>query len=242
MDGKCTEGNLKPDIVYYAVFAIIRAKKINTKIHKKLSNSLGECMMQIWGYKLLQTHIENIRQQSYDSDLEEHETKLLNLWETINPGIPLETRITKQWQDIGFQGDDPKTDFRGMGMLGLENLLYFSTEHSDAARHTLARSLHPQFGYSWAIVGINITHLAFNLLSSGEAKYHFWNAGNGMPAVHTFHNFFCYLFFEFDTLWRHERPRDIMEFNRIRDKFEKNMKVKMKDPTTFLKCTFVIKL
>ncbi len=32
-------------------------------------------------------------------------------------------RITKQWQDIGFQGDDPGTDFRGMGMLGLHNLM-----------------------------------------------------------------------------------------------------------------------
>ena len=32
-------------------------------------------------------------------------------------------RVTKQWQDIGFQGEDPKTDFRGMGMLGLHNLM-----------------------------------------------------------------------------------------------------------------------
>ncbi|CAL4076382.1 unnamed protein product, partial [Meganyctiphanes norvegica] len=242
MDGKCTEYNLKPDIVYYAVFAIVRAKKINTKIHKRLSNSLGECMMQIWGYKQLVAQIEVLRQQPYNSDLEEHENALYKLWEALNPGIPLEARISKQWQDIGFQGDDPKTDFRGMGMLGLENILYFSTEHSDAARHTLARSLHPQYGYSWAIVGINITHMAYNFLSSGEAKYHFWNATNGMPSVQSFHNFFCYLFFEFDTLWRREQPKDIMEFNRIRDKFDKNMKAKLKDPTTFLKCTFVIKL
>lgn len=30
---------------------------------------------------------------------------------------PLEERITKQWGDLGFQGKDPQTDFRGMGML-----------------------------------------------------------------------------------------------------------------------------
>lgn len=40
------------------------------------------------------------------------------------PTIKLESRITKQWGDIGFQGEDPKTDFRGMGMLGLINLLW----------------------------------------------------------------------------------------------------------------------
>ena len=33
------------------------------------------------------------------------------------PGTPLEKRITKQWGDLGFQGKDPQTDFRGMGML-----------------------------------------------------------------------------------------------------------------------------
>ena len=42
---------------------------------------------------------------------------------TVLLGVPLMTRKTKQWQNIGFQGDDPKTDFRGMGLLGLKNLL-----------------------------------------------------------------------------------------------------------------------
>lgn len=33
------------------------------------------------------------------------------------PTKKLKARISKQWADIGFQGDDPKTDFRGMGIL-----------------------------------------------------------------------------------------------------------------------------
>ena len=40
------------------------------------------------------------------------------------PGTQLEARHTKQWQDIGFQGKDPATDFRGMGVLGLYCLQY----------------------------------------------------------------------------------------------------------------------
>lgn len=39
-------------------------------------------------------------------------------------GEDLEARISKQWQEIGFQGNNPATDFRGMGMLGLNCLLY----------------------------------------------------------------------------------------------------------------------
>ncbi len=42
----------------------------------------------------------------------------------LYPSVELEDRITKQWQDIGFQGNDPATDFRGMGLLGLTCLQY----------------------------------------------------------------------------------------------------------------------
>jgi len=36
-------------------------------------------------------------------------------------------RLSEKWIDIGFQGVDPVTDFRGSGILGLENLYYFTT-------------------------------------------------------------------------------------------------------------------
>lgn len=32
-------------------------------------------------------------------------------------------RITRQWEEIGFQGADPASDFRGAGILGLNQLL-----------------------------------------------------------------------------------------------------------------------
>ena len=39
----------------------------------------------------------------------------LKLWNLMMPHTPLKERICKQWGDIGFQGTDPQTDFRGMG-------------------------------------------------------------------------------------------------------------------------------
>lgn len=48
---------------------------------------------------------------------------VLQLWKELRPDTPLSARISKQWCEIGFQGNDPKTDFRGMGLLGLLNLL-----------------------------------------------------------------------------------------------------------------------
>lgn len=57
------------------------------------------------------------------------------------PSVPLEARITKDWQRIGFQGTDPATDFRGMGMLGLRCLQYPPTltyNRRAHAKHTEA--------------------------------------------------------------------------------------------------------
>ena len=39
---------------------------------------------------------------------------LLSLWNCFYPNQKLEGRITEQWKEIGFQGTDPATDFRGI--------------------------------------------------------------------------------------------------------------------------------
>jgi hypothetical protein len=67
-----------------------------------------------------------------------------------SPSCPIESAGTRDWGIVGFQGKDPSTDFRGMGLLGLEQLLYFSKY--DAARDILQDSDHPrrlESGIGW---------------------------------------------------------------------------------------------
>lgn len=174
------------------------------------------------------TIVEDLRLEAYDPENVLHERKLMALWNTLMPDIPLESRITKQWQDIGFQGDDPATDFRGMGILGLENLLHFAREYPGTARHLLSHSQHPKYGYTFAVVGINITHMAWRLLKDGYAKSHFYNllrsGQKGYPTIEHFHQFYCYLFYEFDSYWMNAKPDNLMEFNIVQEKFEKSIK------------------
>lgn len=47
----------------------------------------------------------------------------MQLWQNLQPDVKLTARIGRHWSDIGFQGDDPATDFRGMGLLGLTDLM-----------------------------------------------------------------------------------------------------------------------
>lgn len=51
-----------------------------------------------------------------------------------------------------------------------------------------------------------------------------------------------YLFYEFDKFWLAEKPRDIMEFNRIRTKFEENIRKKLKNPKEKLKLSFLVEV
>lgn len=177
----------------------------------------------------LLAEVENLRKTTYDADDLNHERKLYDLWDNLMPHEKLESRVTKQWQDIGFQGDDPKTDFRGMGLLGLENLLFFATEYKTPASHVLSHSLHPVYGYAFAIVGINLTSMAWQLLKDGSAKTYFYNT-KSLPTIKDFHQFYCYLFYEFDQFWIECKPSNIMEFSNIREKYEKMIRIALQDP------------
>lgn len=82
---------------------ILRVKKINPKLHDAFKPSFRQCLIQIWSYRQLVDEVEDLRCKQYDSNNPDHEAKLLRLWNLLMPDRPLEARITKDWQDIGFQ-------------------------------------------------------------------------------------------------------------------------------------------
>ncbi|NXT50039.1 ELMD2 protein, partial [Pluvianellus socialis] len=202
---------------------VMKEKKIEQK-DTGFKTNLHISLLQISGYKKLYSNVENLRKVPYDSDNEEHEEQLIELWNLLMPHENLKARITKQWCDIGFQGEDPKTDFRGMGLLGLVNLVYFSKHYTDEARQILSRSNHPKLGYSYAIVGINLTEMAYSLLKNGALKSHLYNMVSGSPQMEHFHQFYCYLVYEFDKFWFEEEPESIMHFNQYREKFHEKIR------------------
>lgn len=127
-----------------------------------------------------------------------------------------------------------------MGILGLENLLYFADEYNAAARHVLSHSLHPKYGYTFAIVGINLTSMAFNLLSNGSAKTHFYNLSTQSPSLKHFHRLYAYLFYEFDKFWLECEPSSLMDFSNIHARFLGNILDQLSDNQTVFKIYFAV--
>jgi hypothetical protein len=126
------------------------------------------------------------------------------------PDTELESRLGKQWVEIGFQGNDPASDFRGMGLLGLNDLLYFVQAHASHALSCLQHASHPVYWYPYAIVGINITKLAYQILESKKLQLYLFQYGTD---VDTYQEFYCYLFYKFNQFWiTHQPMLTVMDF------------------------------
>jgi len=67
-----------------------------------------------------------------------------------------------------LQGTDPATDFRGMGLLGLRNLLYMAENYNDKLRKIISdQTQRNEHEYPVAVAGINVSQMLFELLHVG---------------------------------------------------------------------------
>lgn len=89
------------------------------------------------------------------------------------PNAKLKSRDSKQWIDVGFQGKDPATDFRGAGILGLEQLLFISdanSKHKEMTMKFFEASLNRSCWYFFAVAGLNITKKLLVTLKEGKSE------------------------------------------------------------------------
>ena len=106
-----------------------------------------------------------------------HEHMLVSLFENIKLHTNHEylgvafCRSSISWKKVGFQHEDPESDFRGGGALALQNLNYFLIHFGKEAAEMIRRREERENGanYPWAAAGINITRLVakcFELVSA----------------------------------------------------------------------------
>ncbi|CAG8465132.1 17379_t:CDS:10 [Acaulospora morrowiae] len=180
---------------------------------------LHQCLTKIRDSYNLVNEISAIAQTKFDSSKKTHEKKLLELWDLLMPDETLENRYSEQWVKIGFQGKDPSTDFRGMGILGLDDLIYYAKHYPESSRNALNCSRRADLWYPFATVGINITSFAIQTLRTRQMQYFLFMYGT---TKEVYHEFFCYLFHSFNLYWiSQEVPTNAMEFQGIFEKFGK---------------------
>ncbi|ODM95519.1 ELMO domain-containing protein 3 [Orchesella cincta] len=86
---------------------------------------------------------------------------------TKNPTCP---RYGTHWEEIGFQGQDPASDLRGVGMFGALQMLYLSS--AQETKETLAPEIfklsrHPIHEFPLAVLSLNVTKMALDAFRDG---------------------------------------------------------------------------
>eukprot|EP00887_Chlorella_sp_A99_P005103 scaffold25.g5103.t1 len=106
----------------------------------------------------------------YDPACEAHAAALRALWAAGFPGQPFPPGVrSPQWKEMGWQGEDPATDFRrvfvclclGAGLLALECLLHLATRRSDDFRRLMRKAdgARSDWEYPFAAAGVNLTFM-----------------------------------------------------------------------------------
>lgn len=103
----------------------------------------------------------------FDGENPEHRAALARLWTAAFPrDLPSDGGPSERWKDMGWQGKDPATDFRGGGVMGLDNLLGLHQHFPQAFSALLnkSRGTRASIEYPFAVAGVNITFALMSML------------------------------------------------------------------------------
>ncbi|CAN0906572.1 ELMO domain-containing protein A [Linum grandiflorum] len=105
-------------------------------------------------------------------DLTPAQEALRALWNAAFPEEELCALISEQWKEMGWQGKDPSTDFRGGGFISLENLLFFSRNFPQSFQDLLQKQEGERsvWEYPFAVAGVNITFMLIQMLDLEAVK------------------------------------------------------------------------
>lgn len=238
----------------------------NTKFSRNCEQIFRDIIYRIICYNISLLVMLRVASMMYDSSISSHCEKLMSLWNNlvkldktrtakgkmINHIFPTEINsevkeedsiVSGRWSHIGFQGEDPGTDFRGMGLLGLEQLEYLSRRSKYLALDLLSSSLNLDCEYPFAIVGINITYNLVNLFKDGSMKHFYYDCGDvlfrnrqrSLSPIKTFNDLYIELFLRFDCFWRQSKPENIFAFRGLMEKFIEVIKMDLCNRTFSMK-------
>jgi len=150
----------------------------------------------------------------------EHQDALRQLWRLAYPEREVPPLKSELWKEMGWQGTDPSTDFRGGGYISLENLIFFAKTYPESFQNLLHKQdgTRAEWEYPFAVAGINISFMLAQMLDlqSGKpstiAGIRFLGFLEGDEMA--FDNLYCIAFRMMDAQWLAKRA-SYMEFNDV---------------------------
>ncbi|CAN7039895.1 hypothetical protein IGI04_005955 [Brassica rapa subsp. trilocularis] len=156
----------------------------------------------------------------FDASRPDHQDALRALWSATYPEKKLEALISDQWKDMGWQGKDPSTDFRGGGFISLENLLFFAKTFPTSFQRLLKKQggKRAAWEYPFAVAGVNITFMIMQMLDLEASKPRTFVGSVFLQMLSenewAFDLLYCVAFAVMDKQWL-DRNATYMEFNDV---------------------------
>lgn len=159
-------------------------------------------------------------QVPFDETCLDHQEALRALWHAAFPNIALEGFISEQWKEMGWQGPNPSTDFRGCGFIALENLLFFSRTYPASFNRLLFKQdgKRAAWEYPFAVAGINVSFMLIQMLDLCSVKPRCLPGINFLHILgddeKAFDELYCIAFEMMDAQWL-AKHASYMEFNEV---------------------------
>jgi len=91
----------------------------------------------------------------FDSENSGHENLLRHYFHGCTGEDPPPSRKDPKWKELGFQAEDPRTDFRGGGLLALECMDFMAQNHQQMVQKMLQESQQKGCEYPFSAMIIN---------------------------------------------------------------------------------------
>lgn len=149
----------------------------------------------------------------YDEHNSLHASALSTIYHRLKGGTSVCPRFGSHWENIGFQGSDPADDLRGVGILGLIQLVWFLETPilQSVAMEIYRYSQESVNSLPFCVVSLNITSIALQALREGSLSRE-CNKREQVFAV--FNDFYGAIFVSFYNNWRRHRSNP-MELGRV---------------------------
>ncbi|XP_078433132.1 ELMO/CED-12 family protein [Wolffia australiana] len=159
-------------------------------------------------------------QTSFDETRPDHQDALKALWKATFPGAVPSGLVSDKWKEMGWQGPNPATDFRGCGFVSLENLLFLARTYPASYRRLLFKQggVRATWEYPFAVAGINVSFMLIQMLELHSTK------PKSLPAINfikilsedeeAFDVLYCIAFEMMDAQWL-ALGASYMQFNEV---------------------------
>ncbi|XP_072996818.1 uncharacterized protein [Typha latifolia] len=198
-------------------------------IRKFFSSSYVNCSAQdvkrlpIYLSPIQEERLKHLRRRvevTFDGSSVDHQDALKKLWRLAYPDREIPPLKSDLWKEMGWQGSDPSTDFRGGGFISLENLIFFAKNYPTSFHRLLNKKdgKRAEWEYPFAAAGVNISYMLTQMLDLQTGKITSRTGARFVELLGSdemaFDNLYCVAFQMLDVHWLAKRAT-YMEFNEV---------------------------